>query len=378
MHKNRFMWKTAYLFICSCVLACTVTGCGQTAEKSVSEQTESAARKSVVESSGASKQEREAQDFFAGITPSDYIYFDQDYRSIRIPEEEAYITEEDVQAQVDSFLLEHRNFEEIPERKAMFGDVVVLDFTGESNGETVCDEKDYSFELGSDITSYGFEDTLEGACAGDELILDLEYPEDYEDEMLAGQKIHFNIQVDKVYMVSIPDYTNSFIASHTEYSNIEEYEAAVRSQMEADFKADAAAYWIGEHAQMNGYPETLKVLYEKQLLQELELAAEEEYQMDSEQLLSQMGFVSEREFLDSNRSFVLDEVKSDLSYGYIAEQEGIEFQKAEYETYAKQFATENECSSPEELYKWVDPYTVRMNFLRDITMKKLIEYITLE
>lgn len=379
MYNNRFMWKTARIYIAGCVLACTLAGCGQTEEVSDGGETGHTTEEYTIESSyNAMENEAEESGFFAGITPSEYIHFDQDYRTLHISREELYISEEDVQAEIDSFILEHKVLEEIPGREAMFGDTVILDFTGESNGTFLYDEKNYSLNLGMGTMPSEFEDALEGAQAGDEILLDLEYPQDYEDEMLQGQKIHFEIQVHNVYMVSIPDYTDSLIADYTEFRTVEEYETAVRKQLETEAKTNVISYWISEHAIMDTYPEALKEVYEKRLLQSLKLVAEQEYHMDSKQFLAQMGFASEREFLDTNSGSVLEELKSDLSYGCIAERENIVFSEKTYQQYAEDFALENGYESLDELYEFLDKHTVHMNFLRELTMEKLMEYVKFE
>ena len=78
---------------------------------------------------------------------------------------------------------------ETVERAAATGDFVVMDFLGTLDGEPFAggEGRDQMVELGSGRLVPGFEEQLEGASAGDERTVKIEFPEDYGAEELAGQ-----------------------------------------------------------------------------------------------------------------------------------------------------------------------------------------------
>ena len=87
----------------------------------------------------------------------------------------------------------------IAERAAAEGDTVLIDFEGFRNGEAFDggSGEGTSLELGSGRMIPGFEDGLIGASAGEETVLQLTFPEDYQSEDLAGADVEFTVQVSK-------------------------------------------------------------------------------------------------------------------------------------------------------------------------------------
>ena len=83
------------------------------------------------------------------------------------------------------------------ERAAAEGDTVVIDFEGFRDGEAFEGGagEGTSLELGSGRMIPGFEDGLVGASAGEEKVLKLTFPEDYQNEDLAGADVEFKVQV---------------------------------------------------------------------------------------------------------------------------------------------------------------------------------------
>jgi len=101
---------------------------------------------------------------------------------------------------------------EAAERAAADGDQVNLDFTGSIDGEVFegGEGKGMSVVIGQGRMITGFEDGLKGAKAGDDLTLDLTFPENYQVEHLAGKPVHFAIHVNTVEAPKLPDVDAEF------------------------------------------------------------------------------------------------------------------------------------------------------------------------
>ena len=67
---------------------------------------------------------------------------------------------------------------------------------------------------------------------GQELNLDLTFPEQYHSEELAGQAVVFEVKVNEVKEQVEPELNDAFIAEHTDSATVEEYRKAVREEME--------------------------------------------------------------------------------------------------------------------------------------------------
>ncbi|HVI52286.1 MAG TPA: trigger factor [Candidatus Sulfotelmatobacter sp.] len=83
---------------------------------------------------------------------------------------------------------------------AKSGEVVVIDFLGKLDGTPFEGGKaeGYSLKLGSNTFIPGFEDQLVGAKAGDEKLVKVTFPADYQAEHLAGKDVEFEVKVNEV------------------------------------------------------------------------------------------------------------------------------------------------------------------------------------
>lgn len=104
------------------------------------------------------------------------------------------------------------------------GDTVNVDFVGKIDGKafeggTGTNE---SIVIGSHTYIEGFEDGLVGAKAGDELVLNLKFPETYKNEELAGKTCTFDVKVNSVIPAltdeSVKALNNELYASVSEFN----------------------------------------------------------------------------------------------------------------------------------------------------------------
>jgi len=123
------------------------------------------------------------------------------------------IGEEDIDSTVENIRKQNQNFIEV-ERGAQDEDQVIVDFTGTIDGEAFKgnDGKQVPVTLGQGQMIDGFEDGVKGAKAGDELTLDLKFPEDYHYKDVAGKDVQFAITVSAVKEATLPELNDEFFA----------------------------------------------------------------------------------------------------------------------------------------------------------------------
>lgn len=121
------------------------------------------------------------------------------------------IGEEDIDSTVENIRKQNQNFIEV-ERGAQDEDQVIVDFTGTIDGEAFKgnDGKQVPVTLGQGQMIDGFEDGVKGAKAGDELTLDLKFPEDYHYKDVAGKDVQFAITVSAVKEATLPELNDEF------------------------------------------------------------------------------------------------------------------------------------------------------------------------
>jgi trigger factor len=126
---------------------------------------------------------------------------DLDAKSIKLEKLVAKIEDEAVDEALNGLAESSQNFESRRKgSKAKDGDQVVIDFKGSVDGEEFEGgaAEDYPLVLGSNSFIPGFEEQLVGAKAGEEVSVNVKFPEEYGAENLAGKDAVFACTVKEV------------------------------------------------------------------------------------------------------------------------------------------------------------------------------------
>lgn len=110
------------------------------------------------------------------------------------------------------------------DRAAKLGDSVVLDFVGKKDdvpfdGGTA---NDYELVLGSGTFIPGFEEAVVGLKDGDTKSIDLNFPDDYHVNDLAGAKVVFDVTIKSVSEMVKPEVDDEFAAKVGPYTSAKE------------------------------------------------------------------------------------------------------------------------------------------------------------
>ncbi|HJA24752.1 MAG TPA: trigger factor [Candidatus Fournierella merdigallinarum] len=120
------------------------------------------------------------------------------------------------------------------EGKAENGDTVDMDFEGFVDGVAFEGGKaeHYSLVLGSGSFIPGFEDQLIGHEAGEELDVNVTFPEEYQAKELAGKPAVFKIKLHEIKTRELPALDDEFAKDVSEYDTLDELKASIRKGME--------------------------------------------------------------------------------------------------------------------------------------------------
>jgi trigger factor len=117
---------------------------------------------------------------------------------------------------------------------------VTFDFDGSVDGEKFegGSAQDFSLILGSGRMIPGFEDAIVGMKKGEEKLIDVTFPEDYQAENLAGKAAQFQINLKKVEKSQLPEIDAEFLKVFgiSEEEGVEKLKADVRKNMEREVK----------------------------------------------------------------------------------------------------------------------------------------------
>lgn len=128
------------------------------------------------------------------------------------------------------------------DRKAKEGDDVVIDFVGKKDGVAFDGgaATDHTLTLGSNQFIPGFEEGIVGHKAGEEVVLDLEFPKDYHSEELAGQKVTFEVVIKKVQESIVPEEDDELAKKAGPFENIMQLRAELKAEIKSNKEREAS------------------------------------------------------------------------------------------------------------------------------------------
>lgn len=148
----------------------------------------------------------------------------------------ADISDKDVDEMIETLRRSQAEWEKV-DRACQSGDRVKIDFVGKKDGETFDggSAEGYQLQLGSGSMIPGFEDGILGMSAGEEKVLSLTFPEDYQVENLKGAEVEFTVTLQEVSERVLPELNDEFFAGFgVEEGGEEKFRADVKENMERE------------------------------------------------------------------------------------------------------------------------------------------------
>jgi trigger factor len=145
------------------------------------------------------------------------------YKGIEVERREPAADEATIDAEVER-LRERLATLETVDRAADVGDHVVMDYLGKLDGEPFPggEGRDQLLELGSGRLIPGFEEQLVGAKAGDERLVEVNFPDEYSAEELAGKPATFDVTVSEVKTKRLPELDDDFASDAAGFDTLAE------------------------------------------------------------------------------------------------------------------------------------------------------------
>ena len=163
------------------------------------------------------------------------------YKGVEVAKADVAVTDEEVDAELAKEQEKNATFKEITDRAVENGDKVNLNFEGFVDGEAFEGGKgeNYPLTIGSGSFIPGFEDQLVGAKIGEEIEVNVTFPENYQSAELAGKPAVFKCTVLKITQKVLPELNDEFADDVSEFSTLEEYKADIRKNLEVKKEENA-------------------------------------------------------------------------------------------------------------------------------------------
>lgn len=266
------------------------------------------------------------------------------YKGIEISKVDNTVSEEDVEARLNEMVNRNARLTSVEDKALENGDTAVIDFEGFENGVAFEGGKceNYNLVIGSNTFIPGFEDQLVGKKAGEEVEVNVTFPETYHAENLAGKPVVFNVKVNDVKVKEVPALDNEFAKDTTEFETLAELRADVKAKLEEQAKNAADAEMrnaLVEKVSANTEVEVPEAMVQHQIDNMLmELNYQLQYQgLNLEQLLQMTGRGLD-ELREERRADAERLVKSSLVLEAIAEKENVEANDADVDAELEKMA----------------------------------------
>ncbi|BFN14611.1 MULTISPECIES: trigger factor [Marinobacter] len=134
-----------------------------------------------------------------------------DLSKINVEKPVSEVADKDIDNMIDNLRRQQATMKEV-KRKSKNKDIVTIDFKGSIDGEEFegGSAEGHRLTLGSGQMIPGFEKGIVGGKAGEELEIDVTFPEDYHNEDLAGKDAKFAITIHKVEEPQLPELDQEF------------------------------------------------------------------------------------------------------------------------------------------------------------------------
>ncbi len=144
------------------------------------------------------------------------------------------VTDEQIEEAIGNIAGQNKSYKDAAKtKKAAEGDQLIIDFVGKLDGEEFEGGKaeDAPLVIGSGAFIPGFEEQLTGAKTGDEKVITVTFPEDYQAENLAGKEATFDITVKQVKVETDTKIDDEF-AKNLGLDSLEKLQEIMKGQLE--------------------------------------------------------------------------------------------------------------------------------------------------
>ena len=164
-----------------------------------------------------------------------------DYKGIEVEKKEVKVLAADVNDEIERVREQNSRMITVDDRGIKKDDTAVIDFEGFVDGEAFQGGKgeDYPLVIGSHSFIDTFEDQLIGKKVGEEVEVNVTFPDEYHEESLKGKPALFKVTIKEIKKKELPKLDDEFASEVSEFETLKEYKASVKKTLTERRKADA-------------------------------------------------------------------------------------------------------------------------------------------
>lgn len=155
------------------------------------------------------------------------------YKGVEIEEIKYEVTDEDVNKELEN--LREKNSRLVSKENGSIenNDVAIIDFKGFVGDEAFegGEGKDYSLTIGSKTFIDTFEEQLIGKSKGEEVIVNVKFPEDYNAENLRGKDAKFEVKINDIKIKELQELNDNFAKNFSEFETINDLKNDIKGKL---------------------------------------------------------------------------------------------------------------------------------------------------
>ena len=156
------------------------------------------------------------------------------YMGVTVTKIDTSVTDEEVNEALEQQRNNNARTIAVTDRAVAVGDTAVIDFEGFVDGVAFEGGKgeNHPLEIGSHTFIDTFEDQLVGKNAGDEVEVNVTFPEKYQAADLAGKPATFKVKINEIKAKELPELDDEFAQDVSEFDTLAEYKESLKKNLE--------------------------------------------------------------------------------------------------------------------------------------------------
>ena len=164
------------------------------------------------------------------------------YKGVKVEKVTAEVTDEDIENRLNQDKEQNARLVAADDKEIEDGDQAIIDFEGFVDDEPFEGGKgeDYPLVIGSHSFIDTFEDQLIGKKVGDEVDVNVTFPEQYQAAELAGKPALFKVKIKEIKVKEYPEIDDEFASEVSEFDTLDEYKEDIKKKLTEVKEAEAA------------------------------------------------------------------------------------------------------------------------------------------
>ena len=165
------------------------------------------------------------------------------YMGVTVTKVDTSVSEEEIAAELENERNKNSRTVSVTDRPVQEGDTAVIDFEGFVDGVPFEGGKaeGHSLEIGSHTFIDTFEDQLIGKNVGDDVDVNVTFPDQYQAPELAGKPALFKVKIHEIKAKELPELNDEFASEVSEKETLAELKEEIKERLAQAKEAEAKA-----------------------------------------------------------------------------------------------------------------------------------------